>query len=266
VRAKRTIGRLASLARSGRGPRVLTYHSITDRDVRDPGQMMTSVGLLSEHLSVLREEGGRIVSLRELRERICSGSAVDGLVAITFDDGFSDFARLALPALVLLQAPATVFVMAAAASGDLGSLRNPWPGTYLGWGELREVVASGLVEVGCHGATHRRLRGLPAAAVAAETIGAKVAIEDGIGKAVDVFAYPFGSFDSYDEASRSAVEGAGFAAAFTGVFGTWTAATERFTVPRCRVSWAESADDLRRLARGAYDWYALVQRIQARRA
>lgn len=127
------------------------------------------------------------------------------------------------------------------------------------------MVASGLITAGCHSATHRRLAGLDPGSLAAETQGARRSLEDGLGAPVELFAYPFGAFDAWDAAARAAVEAAGFAGAFTTVFGSIGAGADRFLLRRSRISWCEGISEFELLLQGGYDWYAVVQRWQARR-
>ena len=88
--------------------------------------------------------------------------SVRGSVALTFDDGYRNFADVALPVLERLQFPATLFVV----SGFCGR-RNEWPDQPAGavpslpllpWQELAALPPS--VELGAHTITHRDLRRL----------------------------------------------------------------------------------------------------------
>jgi len=85
------------------------------------------------------------------------------IVALSFDDGFEDFAVVACPVLKHYQFPATMFV----ASRRVGQT-NEWdrPQTkvvrpLLGWQDLQSQAQDG-VEIGSHGETHQPLTALPA--------------------------------------------------------------------------------------------------------
>lgn len=88
----------------------------------------------------------------------------------------------------------------------------------------------------------------------------------GLGRAVTLFAYPFGSYGAWDTAAVGAIQRAGFLGAFTTVFGVNTPSTDRFLLKRTRVSWTDDIPEFDRLLQGAYDWYTLVQRLQGLRA
>src|SRR5205814_7303310 len=87
--------------------------------------------------------------------------------------------------------------------------RNDWPtqargvpiGPLLSAADLRELAAAGF-EIGAHGLTHAPLDRLDAAALEEETSGARRRLEDLLGDAVRLFAYPDGRAD--ERARRSA--------------------------------------------------------------
>jgi len=72
---------------------------------------------------------GRPVSLRQLGEALETGAPVRGMIAVTFDDGYEDVSRVALPVLEREEIPATVFFVA----GD--------PGEPFWWDRLAALLA-----------------------------------------------------------------------------------------------------------------------------
>ena len=270
VRARRWLARAADGLGAGThdaAVRCLTYHSIVEHDRREPEQMTTSVAQLRSQLKQLAAGGYQVRPASAVVAQLQRGVAIEAkTVILTFDDGFADNYRLAFPVLREFNAPATFFVITAALSGERDKLHNPWIADYLDWEQARQLQASGLIEFGCHTATHRTLRGLPASVLMEETDGAKRTLEDRLESAVTLFAYPFGSYGSWDAAAIEAVGRAGFAGAFTTVSGPITTPTDLLSLKRCRVSWTDEGDEFDRLLRGAYDWYELVQRLQGWRA
>jgi peptidoglycan/xylan/chitin deacetylase (PgdA/CDA1 family) len=182
--------------------------------------------------------------------------AAGELAAITFDDGYRDFAELAVPALRARGLHATLFVPA----DHLGGW-NVWDA---GRAERREILTAaelrGLdprcAEVGAHGASHRRLRGLDAASLERETRGARSTLEDAIGRPLRLFAYPYGLRDDFDAAAEAAVAAAGFEAACATHFGRGSLPSERFRLRRVGVAAGEGAAVFARKLDGAYDWTA----------
>ena len=61
------------------------------------------------------------------------------------------------------------------------------------WEQLREMQDSGLVEIGSHTCTHRRLlASLPPETAHREIVHSKAILEDNLGKAIELFCYPNG--------------------------------------------------------------------------
>lgn len=123
-----------------------------------------------------------------LREPVGEGarSGPDPVV-VTFDDGTSDLAEVALPILARHQVPATVYLATRHVDEQL-----PWPadGQPLSWAGAREMVDSGLVTIGSHTHSHALLDRLSPDEAAAELDRSKGLIEDRLGVAATHFAYP----------------------------------------------------------------------------
>jgi peptidoglycan/xylan/chitin deacetylase (PgdA/CDA1 family) len=114
-RARAALGRRAGGggARAGTGT-VLLYHRIERLD-RDPLGLAVTPEHFAQHLQVL---AGRTARLADL----AGGTASPGAVAVTFDDGYADNLRHALPALAASGVPATLFV----ATGPVASGHGFW--------------------------------------------------------------------------------------------------------------------------------------------
>jgi peptidoglycan/xylan/chitin deacetylase (PgdA/CDA1 family) len=270
VRAKQWLARTLQVFgyRSRRpGFRCLMYHSVSAEPRDDPDQMTTPVRLFEAQMAFLAANGYQVERAIDAVDRLRDGAPpAPRTVVLTFDDGFLDNRHRALPILQRYGFPATVFLFTAALEGDYHPPPAAWSAPYLSWGEAREMLSSGLIEFGCHGAGHRNLRGVSPAGLHEEIAGARHRLQSELGSPVDLFAYPFGSYGSWDAAARLAVERSGFLGAFTSVAGINARTTGRFQLRRTRVAWCDGLSEFDRLLRGAYDWYALIQRVQALRA
>jgi peptidoglycan/xylan/chitin deacetylase (PgdA/CDA1 family) len=90
---------------------ILCYHgvSIDDEHEWDPG-LYVSAATLARRLAILRETGCTVLDLDDAVTRLYAGDLPPRAVALTFDDGYQDFARRAYPLLREFGYPATVYV------------------------------------------------------------------------------------------------------------------------------------------------------------
>ena len=108
-------------------------------------------------------------------------------VVITFDDGTADFVDSALPELVRLQLPVTLYV----ATRWVEEGRSFWDdGTVLSWAGLRDAMSTGLVTIGSHTHSHALLDRVGAAEIADELDRSIGLIEDNLNVTPVHFAYP----------------------------------------------------------------------------
>jgi peptidoglycan/xylan/chitin deacetylase (PgdA/CDA1 family) len=92
---------------------VLCYHNVVangDATLGDPGLHMP-IARFERQMRWLAEHY-RVVSLRELIERLRTGQSLRGVAALTFDDGYNGVFDYGLPVLDALRLPATVFLVA----------------------------------------------------------------------------------------------------------------------------------------------------------
>jgi peptidoglycan/xylan/chitin deacetylase (PgdA/CDA1 family) len=161
-------------SRAGEHVGILMYHRVADHVPGLPAPFHNvTPGRFREQLTGLLARGYSIRPLRELLAAYDSGNRVPPkTIAITFDDGFQTVYTEAFPVLEELRAPASLFVNTAYLDSD-----EPFP--FDAWGvnvcgrapresylpltteQCREIMASGLVEIGAHTHTHEDFRGRP---------------------------------------------------------------------------------------------------------
>lgn len=169
---------------------ILTYHSI------DPSGSPISIseGQLRNHIKWFASREVQVVPLEWIHKVPADRSAV----ALTFDDGFQNFADVAWPLLKHQDIPVTLFVATERVGGD-----NRWPGKaaagiptlpLMGWESIQKLVDHGLV-LGSHSRTHRRSNQLDDAELEGEIAGSAEDLERRTGVRPKAFCYPFGAFD-----------------------------------------------------------------------
>lgn len=174
---------------------ILTYHSLDSSG----SPISVPPAVFAAHVRWLAASRVRVLSLSALWADVQGGSGVGDAVALTFDDGFENFAEHALPVLRELGLPATVFVVTRQAGAD-----NRWPSggdpgipvlPLMSWTTLEQLASNG-IEIGGHTRTHRRSATLSPAQLEDEIVGGAEDIRAKLGVFPATFAYPYGSLSS----------------------------------------------------------------------
>lgn len=214
-----------------RAPWVLMYHSVGPTD-DDPFRVTVSPRRFRAQMGALRRAGLRGVSMRTLLTTP-PGRLRDRMVGLTFDDGYCDFADVAVPVLDEHGFDATVYVV----TGRLGGT-NDWEPhgpvkRIMTASRVREVAALGM-EVAAHGVEHRPLAGMAREELVREVVESRLVLEDVLGTRVTGFAYPYGAVDV---AAADAVREAGYE---HGVAVREAPRHDAWTLPRTYVGEADS--------------------------
>ena len=190
---------------------VVYYHRISD-DCSTPWTLpsemfIRQVGWLQRHFE--------LISLDETRRRILSGSNDRPAVSITFDDGYSENCRIAIPWLVKHRVPCTYFVTARNVlecrpfDHDLARGLDCPPNSIE---ELRAMAAAG-IEIGSHTYTHADLgRISDPRLLQYELVAAGKDIEAALGRPMRYFAFPFGQYVNLNPAAFELAHKAGYQA------------------------------------------------------
>ena len=170
----------------------------------------------------LRIAGGHPVTLAQVMAAAGGGPALPRHpVVLTFDDGHSDFATVAVPVLLREHFVATAFVV----PGFLGSA------SYMTVSQVKAVSAAGMV-IGAHTMHHLNLSKVPPQLASVEISASRSILEQMTGKPVLDFAYPYGG---YDQAVVDLVQRAGFHEAVATTWGTQQCLSNRYALHRLEV-------------------------------
>jgi peptidoglycan/xylan/chitin deacetylase (PgdA/CDA1 family) len=168
------------------------YHGV-GRVSGDPFSLFVSPERFAEQMRALRILGLRGISLGQLGDAVLRREA-DGLVGLTFDDGYRDVLLSAAPVLERHGFTATMFAVSSLLGGQ--NVWDPPPRRQLvSEADLRELAARGW-EIGAHGTTHARLTDLDAERLRHEVSGSRAALADITGVEPRCFCYPYGSVNA----------------------------------------------------------------------
>ena len=252
---------------------VLMYHSISDEvevGQRPYYQVCTSLQRFRGQMRHLEDNGCRGVTLSAglawLNSRPDSNSA--RRVAITFDDGFSNFYTDAFPILQHYGFSATMYLPTA----FIGQSHQPFkPATRnsqistdrkcLTWAEVKELHRAG-IEFGSHTVHHPKLIDLSWPEIQSEIQDSKAQIEAGLGGRVRTFAYPY----AFPQTRRDFVDrfkdllmAAGYQTCVTTQIGRHLPGSDPLQIRRLPVNSSDDAQLFQAKLDGSYDWLAVPQ-------
>jgi peptidoglycan/xylan/chitin deacetylase (PgdA/CDA1 family) len=169
---------------------ILTYHSIDESG----SPISVSREAFRAHVRWLASGVVRVLPIAEL----VAGDDEGDAVAITFDDGFQNFADEAAPLLRDAALPSTVFVVPEHVGGE-----NDWGGRHapgipalplMRWATLGTVASQGIT-LGAHTRRHRDLTQVRGASLEDEVAGCVERMAAELGTRPSAFAYPYGAVD-----------------------------------------------------------------------
>ncbi len=167
---------------------ILMYHSVAPRyPGMTPMQRRLTVepDVFESQLRWLRDNGYTVIPLPALAASLEGGQALPPKpVVITFDDGWDNQFRYALPVLERYGATATFYVT----TEYLGHRH------FLSWDQVRQMAGRGM-NIGSHTRTHPFLTRLGDAALRRELEGSRSALETALDRPAADLAYPYGSYD-----------------------------------------------------------------------
>ncbi len=234
---------------------VLMYHHVAPH----PGDLVTVTPEVFEgQMYYLAQKGIRTLTLDELMAVMAGTLRLkEKAVVITFDDAWLDNFLFAYPILLKYGLKATIFIVTdrsdAASLHAGGATPGPVPRhreamqlasgseahrVVLGWEQLREMMASGLVECHSHTMSHARCAELSPEALREELALSRQLIEERLGKPCPYLCWPFGSVN---EAAVAQARAAGYRGLFTTELGVVSRRSNPLAIKRVvvkdNVSW-----------------------------
>lgn len=266
------IGTLYRRLHGGSKTLILCYHTVSPgavaaypSNVVEEAMFRRQMDYLRRHRTVVALEA--CVDGQRPRPRDSAGIA-----ALTFDDGYKSCLHSVVPLLQEYGFPATFFIspgfidrhqpkwddwlyfamkpfqkrvlradksevdgvvqqLDRADDGTLQIVKHACVDALLTWEDVRSLRRLGY-SVQSHGLNHYYLSAQTPAVQEAELAGAKQRLEETLGVEVRFLAYPFGSKGCFSPETQTLARRAGYAAAFTGVYGYVEERGDRFAIPR----------------------------------
>lgn len=240
-------------------PRVLCYHGICENPQDEWAVTPREFRWQMQTLSQLRNP----VPIRLMIDWLEGRSTIPPkAVAVTFDDGLLEVLEYAAPILEEYQIPATLFVATGLVSmGICGadpsfSVSRP----LMGWNDIRKLHNAGW-SIGSHSITHPKLALLKTEQVLKELQESRQDVEQHIGEAVDLLAYPYGTPGTVSQRDQKLAREAGYHAAFMNVTSPLTLGADMMALPRSKVLGVDRSFAFRGILDGGMDMWRFVERI-----
>lgn len=242
---------------------ILMYHSITENVCCSTNEYFcndTSPKTFEKHLTYIKNLGYEIVGLSALENECMhlDEGAENKKVIITFDDGYRDFYKNALPVLKDYGESATVFVCPGLVDCDSLFFKEK---ELMNWREINECFECG-IEIGSHSMTHTVLQNLEKKKLEYELIASKKIIEEKLGTSVASFAYPYRFPEEnkrFTKTLRNALVRAGYKSNVTTRIGSVSPNVDPYLLKRIPVNEFDDKTLLSAKLAGAYDWLHLFQ-------
>ncbi|MGC8826266.1 MAG: polysaccharide deacetylase family protein [Anaerolineae bacterium] len=215
----------------------LMYHRLAELPA-DAGastrEWSTAPADFRAHIQLLTENGYHVVPLEKVLDYLQEHAPLPPRpIAITFDDGYRDFAETAWPALRKAGMPATVFLIL----GHVGY------GAFLTWEQVTALAQEGTA-FGSHTLDHVRLKGLEDEELRRQLQDSRRVLEERLEVPVQVVSYPYGAFDAR---VVQAAEEAGYRAGVTINPSRYQRRSAVFTLSRLHLPYDAEPQELIRL-------------------
>jgi len=162
---------------------ILMYHSI---GINRKNNLLVAPAKFNNQIKHLHKAGYQTICFQTLENHWKSGKPLPAKpILLTFDDGYKDNYTIAYPILKKYKFKATIFVITNFVDDA----------NHLSQKQIKEMINSGLVDIGAHTKTHPDLTTVTSKKVYQEIFGSKQILTKYIGKPIIAFAYPIGRYN-----------------------------------------------------------------------
>lgn len=215
---------------------ILMYHKVNPNPGTGGLGLRVPPDKFEWQMKYLKKNGYETISLVDVMDHFEKGKHLpDKPIVITFDDGYLDNYQFAYPIMQKYGFTGTIFVVSKAIGNtnffDVEKKLQP-ENRIMDWNEIRELDAAGFT-IGAHTVDHPHLAEVTPEVARYQIEESKRALEHGLKKPVEVFCYPYGS---YNDTVAQITKEAGYRAAVTTELGLAKITSDPFKLHRIRVT------------------------------
>ncbi len=185
---------------------VLMYHKVSIEPLKTQHKIFVTKNTFEKQMNFLKKRGFETLDFSDLEHFLTGKKSLAEFpkrpIVLTFDDGYKDNLENAFPLLNRLGFKATVFVLSDFSirnnDWDLGEHTTETAHPLMTQEELKQSLLLG-ISIGSHGRTHRALLSLTDQEAFQEIANSKQELEQNLQTKINVFAYPYGKFNTRHE-------------------------------------------------------------------
>lgn len=205
---------------------VLLYHHIQPQQQaieKKETSLSVDNGMFDQQVGYLVSSGYNLITAKELVDALINKSGLPPKsILITLDDGYLDSYQYAFAVIQKYHIKANLMI-------STGLLGGP---NYMSWDNLRDMYNSGLIYITDHTWSHYAINNGSEEKIKYEIETAKTQLENNLGQQVNIFTYPYGSFNN---TSVNILKQDGFVGAFSTIPGHWQCDSFIMTLHRNRI-------------------------------
>jgi len=247
---------------------ILSYHSISGyRNLKYSHHYSIDPQLFNIHMNYLHDINFNVINLMEFQEMIKAPALIDRqTIVLTFDDGYADSYFYAYPILKKNGFSATFFLISSFIDSKTifpwlrESLIPRGENLPLSADQILEMTRGGM-DFGSHSHSHQRLIKISQKEAFKEIQGSKTYIEDLIGRKINSFSYPYGSWTDFNRSHQEMTKLAGYELAVTSIYGSNTKDSNPFLLKRIPIYGNDSLSAFKMKINGSYDWIGGLQKL-----
>lgn len=218
------------------GAHILMYHAVGEVVSDDPNGNFTI-----SHLDFKKQIEQLFQSQIKVKSLANYTPSREKTLVLTFDDGYLDNLKIAMPILQHYQFPFTVFISTDAVKNSKKE--------YLTSTDLKELAT--YAHIGTHGKSHRSLVTLNPNELQMELADSKKYLEDLLGKEILTMSYPHGGVNAQ---VKEVVQQAGYKMALSSVWGNNTEQTDLLELRRIQIISKDTLHTFKQKVSGKWDW------------